>query len=398
MATQDSPASGLGVEELLAVLGLPTGERESAVPYTVIRGNQGPRWLLPNESRIARTILGEWRPYGLATHLLWRGLRAAARLGMLPLVPGTEQIRLPRACAAQLLGRFGFEAGAAPPVLLVGNTQSTRKLLVFLEAAGRGNVVIKMPLTPLARASLGNEAEVLKRLNGERGAPRLLGYQLDTGAAMQEYLAGRMGWRRLKPDYLQLLLDLARRGETLTLRARARGLRERLEKCEVRGENTPDPGASGESQAAVERALALLEEDTPLPAALVHGDFAPWNLRHLRDGRCALIDWESAEWTGLPLHDLCHFFSMQAKLFAPHALFSETLKRDGSWHRYCAALQIEPKFFRPLVAAFLLASLARAREWGVEESAGYYLEQLRRFLQAEGQAVACESRNLERGY
>ncbi len=388
MATRDSLPSELGVEDVLAALRFTPGEQDSAVPYTVIRGNHGPRWLLPHDNRMVYAILREWRPYGLATHIFWRGLRTAARLGVLPLMPGTTQTRMPRATATHLLRCFGFEGDAGPPVILVGNTQATRKLLVFLEAAECGNVVIKIPLTPRARASLGNETEMLKRLNGEHGAPRLLGYHLDTGAAMQQYLSGRMGSRRLQPDYLRLLIGLARRGETVTLRARAAELRERLDK---HGAEIPKAwrqpassrGASGDWQTPIERALRLLDDDTELPATLVHGDFAPWNIRDLRDGRCALIDWESAQWTALPMHDLCHFFCMQSQLFAPQALFSDALERDGAWRRYGDALGIDWRLFRPLVAAFLLESLARALEWNVEEPAAYYLGQLKRFLQKD---------------
>ncbi len=372
IATADSRPAADDADGILAALGMSADGDRSGIPYTVIRGNRGPRWLLPNRSRLARTILREWRPYGPATRLFWRGLRLAAGCGALPLAPRTEQVRLPGDAGRQLLRRFGFDGAAPAPVILVGNTEATRKLIVFVENPGRGIAVIKWPLTPMARTSIGAEAQTLERLDGGHGAPHLLGYQLDTGAAMQDYLAGRLGSRRLKPAYLKLLIDFAREGETVSLSGQAQVLRERL-----RGQ--PD---FSEPPAAIEQAFALLEDDTPLPAALVHGDFAPWNVRDLPDGRCSLIDWESAQWMGLPLHDLCHFFCMQAKLFAPRTLFSDALERDGSWRRYLEALGIEPRLFRPLVAAFLLASLARAREWEPEESAAYYLEQLRRFLQA----------------
>jgi hypothetical protein len=361
------------LEEVFAALGYERGAEGAGALYTVVQGRSGPRWLIPDKSRAARTILRGWRPYGLATGFLWRGLRLAARCGVLPLAPRTEQVRLPGDAGTRLLSRFGIEGAAPAPVIMVGNTVATRKLIVFVGIPGRGIAVIKWPLTDVARTSIGVEAETLKRLKGEHGAPHLLGYSFDSGAALQEYLSGRLGSRRLKPAYLNRLIDFARRGgETVRLRDRAQALGERL-----RGQ-----ADSGEPEAAIAQALALLEDDTPLPAALVHGDFAPWNIRDLENGGCALIDWESAQWAGLPLHDLCHFFCMQAKLFAPHTLFSDALERDGSWRRYCAALEIEHRFFRPLAAAFLLESLARARQWGPEESAAYYLEQLKRFLQA----------------
>lgn len=43
-----------------------------------------------------------------------------------------------------------------------------------------------------------------------------------------------------------------------------------------------------------------------LPACLVHGDFAPWNVR-IVDGQLLVFDWEYAEARGNPLHDFLHF-------------------------------------------------------------------------------------------
>jgi aminoglycoside phosphotransferase (APT) family kinase protein len=52
-----------------------------------------------------------------------------------------------------------------------------------------------------------------------------------------------------------------------------------------------------------------------IPLVLVHGDFAPWNLKFQEDGQIAAIDWEDAQLKGFPLWDLCHFFLMQGHLF-----------------------------------------------------------------------------------
>ncbi len=46
--------------------------------------------------------------------------------------------------------------------------------------------------------------------------------------------------------------------------------------------------------------------DRELPASMVHGDFAPWNLR-ICDGQLFVFDWEYAEACGNPLQDFLHF-------------------------------------------------------------------------------------------
>ena len=53
-------------------------------------------------------------------------------------------------------------------------------------------------------------------------------------------------------------------------------------------------------------ALMPTLEQTPIPSTIVHGDFAPWNLR-THDGKLAAFDWEYAEIDGLPLIDSIHF-------------------------------------------------------------------------------------------
>jgi aminoglycoside phosphotransferase (APT) family kinase protein len=64
----------------------------------------------------------------------------------------------------------------------------------------------------------------------------------------------------------------------------------------------------------MEHALSLKNEHT-FSTALVHGDFAPWNIKMIASGRSILVDWEDAETEGAPLYDICHFFLIQSFLF-----------------------------------------------------------------------------------
>ena len=69
----------------------------------------------------------------------------------------------------------------------------------------------------------------------------------------------------------------------------------------------------------VEAALYELADDEPLPACWQHGDFTPWNIRRVVDGRLVLLDWEEARRDGLPLCDAFHFLHMQDFLFGKRA-------------------------------------------------------------------------------
>ncbi|MGA7342878.1 MAG: phosphotransferase [Terracidiphilus sp.] len=375
----DSCLPSLDLNGILAALGIAAKPSAATTAYTVVPGNDGPRWLIPNRSELAPAILREWRPYRPASRLFWSGVRLAARTGTLRLVPRTTQIDVPVDAVSRFLGYRDLAADAMPPVIMVGNRSVTRKLLVFLVSRGDNlRAVVKVPLTSLARDSIRNEAGTLEGLSGRYGAPRLIHYSEDTGAAIQEYLAGRLGSRRCKPSYLRILLDLARGGETVSLRARSGALQDRLNRVAAHGRQSPLIGS----------ALAWLDNGKMVPAALVHGDFAPWNIREMDNGTLSLIDWESAEPQGLPLHDLCHFFYMLTRVFSPRASFYARLLGEGAWRGYCRELDLPHSLVPHLAAGFLLETLARSWESGHPQSAAFCLRQLDMFLKHAGKPAS----------
>ena len=350
---QHVPAPVLDVDAVLAALGITADGAGSRLPCTILHGHDGPRWILPQASALAQTLLTEWHPYGMLTRILWRAVPMANRLGLLPLLPGNARSTLPSDASRQFLRQLGQQFESGPPVILAGNNAITRKLLVFLEDRSLTRIVLaKVPLTPVARSSIGNEARMLETLDGRFNTPRLIGLSQQTGIAMQEYLHGKLGSRRLKPEYVEFLLALASSGGRISLRECGWKLTERLRSC---------PGYA-ENAAPLNAAAALLESDADLPSTLVHGDFAPWNIKELPVGACTLIDWEMARNGGLPLYDLCHFYYMQARLFTSDKLFYADMLMAGAWRSYMGRLGIDASLLKPLAAAFLLETLARY--WG----------------------------------
>ena len=63
-----------------------------------------------------------------------------------------------------------------------------------------------------------------------------------------------------------------------------------------------------EPHPAFELALRWLARHRPVSSGrtIVHGDFAPWNLRE-RDGAISAFDWEYGQPSGLPLLDELHY-------------------------------------------------------------------------------------------
>jgi len=101
-----------------------------------------------------------------------------------------------------------------------------------------------------------------------------------------------------------------------------------------------------------ERALATARRElgkAELPCGIVHGDFAPWNLRSGDDG-LYVFDWESARWEAPVLWDIFHFVTQAAA----------HLKRNHvpmSWGRWSGDR-----------ASFLLYLLSSACQLATEDS------------------------------
>lgn len=62
--------------------------------------------------------------------------------------------------------------------------------------------------------------------------------------------------------------------------------------------------------------LGDVERDDGVPPHWVpmHGDFAPWNVRRLSDGRVAVLDWENLAWAP-PNADSVYYRMTAAALF-----------------------------------------------------------------------------------
>jgi hypothetical protein len=104
-----------------------------------------------------------------------------------------------------------------------------------------------------------------------------------------------------------------------------------------------------------DRIIASLRQ-FEVPTTIVHGDFAPWNLR-LHDGRIGAFDWEYAEPSGLPLMDEMHYRLQCGWLLENwlpgHA--AQCLAEMAGEHR----LGLSSASIEAIAAAYLLDALAR---------------------------------------
>jgi hypothetical protein len=342
------------------------------VPYTVIPGSGGPRWIVPNQPKLFRAAFREWHPYSKSGRIFWAGTRLLARSGGIRFLPGSTQITLPADVGQCLLQATGWSADIAPPVILVGNPSPARKVIVFLAGEdGKLMAVAKFPLAQGAVHAICHEADMLRELEGRFSVPKLMHYSTEAGCSIQTYLPGRLGSRACRDGYLELLLRLVRTGGALPAPGAAIKLIARIQ-------NRPEYSGLEPILEPILELIGMGKAD--YPAVLVHGDFAPWNIRELRDGHCTLVDWESARWDGLPLHDLCHFFYNQTRLFAPRSSFYSSLGASGCLKAYCDGAEVEIDCVPQLTAAYLAAMLLGHWEAEEREAARFCLAQMEDFV------------------
>ena len=229
---------------------------------------------------IARTRLPVWY-----TDQIWIAQRARPPLedALQSLFPGTEV-------------RLALSSGAPEPA------RNRKASAAVLGPRGQVLAFAKLAGSPLSRSLVRREAEFLSALETVPGqarpAPRLLfeGEVEGTTVAVQSPLPGRPAGPRLTVAHRRFLESLRlgpRKPATAT--ALVAALPSRLAALA-----TPRP--------ALETILDDLRpelDEILVPRTIVHGDFAPWNLR-ARSGDVTAFDWEYAEPDGLPLIDELH--------------------------------------------------------------------------------------------
>ena len=328
--------------------------------YLVVPGKGTPRWLFPARRHNIGPALACWTPYRWKSQAKWTAIRAAHRAGFLAALPNVTTVRLPG--IENIEWRFlGWSGNASPvPLVYVGTPGINRKAVIHLvnPASGTCEAVVKAPLTEAARAAIVREADVLATLAEENYpfAPRLLYVDEERGIATQTALNGRPGSRKLTAGYSTLLRSLMLDGERTTIAGHAAEWREQQLGCEA-GMMT-----------AVWREICDLD---PLPACWVHGDFAPWNIRHLPDRRVVLLDWEAAQRSGLPLQDAFHFLHVQDYLFGARSAVHST-----EIEPFARSIGLSPEQAGKLEIAYLAHSYFQRLAAGEVQHAEYLLNTL----------------------
>ena len=325
------------------------------------------RWFIPLDlPAVAAAAFGVYSP----TRLTARAARTAARLAARAGLPGWYRDsvciaqRQPPPLERQLaagLNANGIELGELRLSLSAGAPEPARNrkasaALIRLD----GSVVgfAKLAGSPLATRLLQREAATLSALAAKPAVADAVPQLLAAGTAEGRYylvqspVAGRAAPAKLTDAHRRFLTDL-QDGHPRPA-ADTEFVRTLLPRLRQLG------GDSADLIAAAERVVASLD-GCPVPSTIVHGDFAPWNLRCRRGGHLAAFDWEYGRTDGLPAVDAAHHelqvgYNMRAwsPADASRALDAHAADHPDLSARHVAALQ----------DAYLVDTLTRLAEEG----------------------------------
>jgi len=326
--------------------------------FAVLPGIHDPRWFVPLASRrIAAAAFQLYTAFRPRARVQASAVRLVARIG-LPIWQRDVLIVASRAPAlVEELLASAVPGPSAAVAMSTGTPGPARKVtLASFDSAGRMLAIAKVGTTPLASQLLAQEAAFLRALayreDLARHCPRLLAEQATSTERIivQEALLGRRVGPALTSAHGALLAALASGPpQPATASSLLTSLPARL--------------AGVPCQAAVRLhnwANQALQEAW-LPRTVVHGDFAPWNLRY-RHRTLVAFDWEYARCDGLPLLDELHHH-LQVGLLLRGWTASQALAelgRPASPDRY----GLEQKQSRALQVIYLLDMLARRHEEG----------------------------------
>lgn len=250
---------------------------------------------------------------------------AAYRSGQLRLVPGVVGVGVAWNKNWDHLG--WIDEKSPVPVIYIGTPGPARKAVAHLvDASTRKPVAVaKVPLGARAAENILHEADILQLLKQEKPgvAPAIKSVNRAIGVSLQNFIGGQTSSRTLTQSHIDWLAGLSMPGTEVSLRGRAESLGKLLSRSE---------GLGDKRRYWLERILERLDDPTPLPAFWVHGDFAPWNLRRVDEGKLVAVDWEEARQAGLPGTDLIYFCLIQDFLFCRNT-------PDKTWRRIREFLQ-----------------------------------------------------------
>ncbi len=354
--------------------------------FAVLPDLQTARWFVPLDSpAVSSAGFSIYSPARFSARMKVAAARIAAH-ARLPIWYRDHIViaqRTPPPIERKIASLFGTECRLA---ISSGAPEPARNRKVSLAIIGLDGRIIgfaKVAHSELSQRLMHDEAYALGELaRRDIGAPESLFAGEVDGAfvTVQKPLAGKPVSPKLTDNKLALLASL--RSNRMQLASECNlvaALPQRL------------AGAS----ANVEHLLEALQDVLPtlgqtrVPSTIVHGDFAPWNLRE-HNGRVVAFDWEYAELDGLPLVDQTHY-----ELQVGYLLNEWNLDRAASALEQIRSrndLSLSPEQARAIQVVYFIDNLARLLAEGYDENenemVGWYFKLLAKLAPARKEMAA----------
>lgn len=335
--------------------------------FYVLQKDGEAKWILPWNHKIGLAALSGWEPYSKLSQLKWGLMLALYRMGLLGMLGNVKKIgiEIPDSFPWDLLGWLGN--GRPVPVIYVGNPATAQqKLVMFLTDEGQQGkiapeMVIKVPLGTKAKASILNEAEQIESILFLQGSqtPDILFLDSNSGISAQSYSQAAPEGRDLTERHLAWLYALPDLPGVVDFQITCESLASRIERLEI----------SEEKRVIVHDILGLLVDRAKLKAVVLHGDFAPWNIKKRFDGSLVVLDWEAAKSPSLPLLDLIHHELMDAYTSNQPLTILPAFLRNQLVRQYMAHYGITDDLARQLFLFYVLDRWCRNLENGEVEIA-----------------------------
>jgi hypothetical protein len=310
-------------------------------------------WVIPLDSRrIAAAGLSIYRPKSLSETVAWHGARWA-----MPPLAMRRRGRAGVGLRGELAAALGRSLGRPDLRFAVAAPQPDRATVAAIAPSGTVVAFGKLAASEPAAVRVRREHDALRMVRplltqGVVDAPEVLFRGAVDG--VEVLLLSPVG-RRPQADPRRL-----RRGHVRALASFVRQAGERPLGSLLPPRVPVDDGWADLVSVASERLARW--EDAPVRTALVHGDFAPWNVVGHRSG-VAAYDWEDATQEGAPFWDLWHFAVQGAALLGrsgEQSLVDAAVRMQGSLGRavrsYARGAWLPADLAAPVLVAYLAAS------------------------------------------
>ena len=323
--------------------------------FYIIPGTNGPRWIVPCDARTGLKVLISWRPYSTLARVKWWIATGLYRVGALRYAPGVSRLYFKRECYEYGACSWGEVIKNCHPVIYVGTYGEFQKFVItYVDTiTALPKCVVKVPYGHMAKQSIVNEANTLEQLSIEdRGLniPKLFSLNEDRGVSVQSIVEGRLSSERFTERHVDVLLKLINHGSTVCIKSDSEPLIEALN-----AKNMPTTTGHG----FIKNTLLGLDGALLLPSTWEHGDFTPWNIKIAHDD-LALLDWEAAVKNGVPLQDICHFFSMQEYLLDRTQDHISEIISSSQVNRYISVLGIRQEYVLELIKYYHIKSWCKS--------------------------------------